>query len=833
MKSWLVALTIALLALPTAQASQAPSSGIATENQTSGDHQALVEALLDPQIAEADVQARLIAGLKAFVLDGENVGSEAGLASLREALRNSKARVLPLLDLLDRIVQASPNLEAFVAFAQALFPELQAAASSSWEFHSFDVRLASCLKNLQRPKEALEWADRAQERLKQAKESHRTILLPSVHHKRAAIYLNMGLADVAFPWLEEERLAVAQLPRISAAHGPRRALHLTEINYLLARSSYARIEERVPEFLADEELYESGSSQSGALLARLGRARLDRARTEPHLTVGARSSLQAASECKLSAYDRSRVQIDLIDLAELEGDWPLVRRSWIALEAQATRSGTPLDSHVRLQLASFRACWFRHKGTDAERRVMLTSLERSFDEFRSSWGHHERVGGLAPLAFHVNRRLVHELIALTMQVDGSETGRRQALQHLLEAQAMNSLYRRLSQEDALPSLDELLEPWSAPTHGFLIYLPASNGGDLFVLDRDGLDHCPLPPTDRLTLLTQTVNRLILSGDEQLDAALEAASRELLPARARQALLSWSEVTVVGSELFGELYFEDLPVESGRDLGNCVAVGYSSSIPLLHALHGRPASSGNGVTWAANPHPQAFVREAFGPLPDLPTSRDGLGEWFGPFGSVEVVEHFGEQARVDALRALDPDRTAFLHLIGHGVNDASHELSAALVLHGDDLESSLLRCEEVTTALRAPRLVALSACAADRGPSRRGDREAATFSGAFLEAGADCVILPPFRVEFHRTRDGMQIVHRELASGASPAAALRQARLESGEHFPRLRAVGLAHRALFEQPLEVPTSPNRLPAATWWVAAGILIGSALVFAKRRA
>ena len=91
------------------------------------------------------------------------------------------------------------------------------------------------------------------------------------------------------------------------------------------------------------------------------------------------------------------------------------------------------------------------------------------------------------------------------------------------------------------------------------------------------------------------------------------------------------------------------------------------------------------------------------------------------------------------------------------------------------------------------LVVLSACASGRGPMRTGDDRLASLGGAFLEAGARCVILARFPVEYDRTLELMGRLHARLAAGDPPAEALRAARTRTREGT----AVEDFHAAAFE------------------------------------
>ncbi len=96
---------------------------------------------------------------------------------------------------------------------------------------------------------------------------------------------------------------------------------------------------------------------------------------------------------------------------------------------------------------------------------------------------------------------------------------------------------------------------------------------------------------------------------------------------------------------------------------------------------------------------------------------------------------------------------------------------------------------------------LSACGSARGPLRLGADGVVSLGGAFLSAGARCVILSRFDLELGAVLALMQTLHERLAAGASPAEALRAARHALSAdprfahpfYFAGLQAVGLGAR----------------------------------------
>src|SRR5262249_5872128 len=139
----------------------------------------------------------------------------------------------------------------------------------------------------------------------------------------------------------------------------------------------------------------------------------------------------------------------------------------------------------------------------------------------------------------------------------------------------------------------------------------------------------------------------------------------------------------------------------------------------------------------------LARERYAQAREIPWSdadRDALTAAFAP-ERCEVRSR--ELATRDALLDARVRDAAILSVFAHGAYDAlgrdDDERPAALVLapRAPD-DDGILWCSDVER-LHAPPLVELLACSGARGPARLGDDCAGHLVGAFLAAGADCVI----------------------------------------------------------------------------------------------
>jgi CHAT domain-containing protein len=119
----------------------------------------------------------------------------------------------------------------------------------------------------------------------------------------------------------------------------------------------------------------------------------------------------------------------------------------------------------------------------------------------------------------------------------------------------------------------------------------------------------------------------------------------------------------------------------------------------------------------------------------------------------------------------------LQFLTHGLYDPMRSRPAALLLSPGRADDGRLFGDAIEAELPAPELVILSACGAARGPARLGDDGVTSLGGAFLSAGARCVILSRYDLELEATLLLTRHLFARLDGGDSPAEALRAARAE--------------------------------------------------------
>ncbi len=716
--------------------------------------------------------------------------------------------------------------------------------SSEGSLFTLDLMLIQVLRETQRWEEAFARLDALLPRI--ASTGNPDLYESFVYGERASLYLLYGLVDLATLWHERQREVLG--PWQSAI----RHADFIEANLLLAREEYERLDQRVSEMLEDERNYPRTSVERGRLLVRAGLARMALARGDRSFLAAAEEALSQALEIRLEPFEYRRAHLGLGEGAVLAGD---AARAQGHIERALSEEVSPPPPLIHAIGWTLRASLARgaDESLDARNSLesALTGLEEAYLGFLESWRRLPlRPGGFGFFQYVDNRRILSELMVLTEALQPGEPGRRAAFQYLLSAQDLNSLVRSIRKSPEASTIDEIRAELCPSGQGFLVYLPSTERSHLFLLDGEHLDHFLLAsdhvlkkPQERL------IQRYLRPPPRDGEArelfrrgrrdCFEENARLLLPDEARARIRNWTHLTVIGYDLTPLLPFEDLPLEDGVRLGDRCAVGYLNALSTGLVLARRRAEAPSRAAddtaaeiWMlSNPRPHETYSARFS-LQDLPLDAVAAREMTAAYAGRKTRFLHGPEVRPEALLSAPLGRAKVLQIVAHGAADLEQERPAMLLLSGPTAEDSLLRCADVDR-IQSPELVALTACSTARGPSREGDGGAADFEGAFLAAGASCVVLSPYPVEFHSSRRLMRIFHRELARGAAPSEALQRARSELRDdprfaemHLTSLiRACGLAHVAIFESP----------PPAAFdlrWLLALPVVGVGWLFMRRR-
>jgi len=180
----------------------------------------------------------------------------------------------------------------------------------------------------------------------------------------------------------------------------------------------------------------------------------------------------------------------------------------------------------------------------------------------------------------------------------------------------------------------------------------------------------------------------------------------------------------------------------------------------------------------DPQPSGGRRVAGLSLPRLIKTRDEVQGISELFAAAQRTVYLDQRATEDALKRETLRRYQRIHIATHSVIDEHYPARSGMVLTHDKngQEDGMLTADEIAQLELHCRLVVLSACQTGRGRLAAGEGMVG-LARAFLYAGAQSVAVTLWNVSDISTATLMKCFYSHQVAGASPLAALRQAKLE--------------------------------------------------------
>jgi hypothetical protein len=522
-------------------------------------------------------------------------------------------------------------------------------------------------------------------------------------------------------------------------------------------------------------------------LARIELARQTSARSrEPGAELEeARTALDVLlQEPALAPVERFKAQLAIAELELLRGD---AERAEDAIQAaEVSVEELPQESHlvVRELLLLPTIRWELARLGRGEQEAARDGAADAFDDLLEQWSQAaEYPDGIGFLELSWRTQVIGAAIESELAGGGEDAAER-AFGLVLRVEQLGSLARAAG---LTTGLEQLRASLLVEGRGAVVLLPAHFRSHLFLVDGEDVRHWPLEASRKeLRLLARTVTDALLDLQPPNSKMLSAA---LLPAEARAVIAGWDEAYVVGFDLLSDLPFGVLTDEAGEPFGSRIPYAALPSLLFGELLRRRPAPAPVEVDIAL------LVAQAPDP-PDLafPFDDRERTRLIRPFDSSEVIEH------VTPSRALSRERRSARidHILAHARRLPGRD-RATLVLERDPDGQFELGPAQIRKMRVAP-LVVLSACASGKGPARIGDDHLASLAGAFLDAGARCVVLARFPVEYEATLSLMEEFGARVARGVPPARALQEAQASQKDERGAFGAaafevVGLGHEVL--------------------------------------
>jgi CHAT domain-containing protein len=295
----------------------------------------------------------------------------------------------------------------------------------------------------------------------------------------------------------------------------------------------------------------------------------------------------------------------------------------------------------------------------------------------------------------------------------------------------------------------------------------------------------LPPAEQIRAAVREYNKALLGPRDVLETENEVGRQlyAMLVAPAEKQIAPGSRVVLVPDDVLHSLNFETLLAPRPR-LHYWIEDVVLTTTPSFQSIsssdeHKPPSQN---LLLIGNP---LAANSDFPPLMQAKQEMQTIQKQFMPLQST-VLE--GGQATPRAYLSSNTGSYSYIHFVTHGTASRVEPLESSIVLSpdGDDYK---LYAREITSRPLHAELVTISACygAGTRAYTGEG---LVGLSWAFLRAGAHNVVAALWEVNDASTPQLMDGMYRKLLSGATPAEALRLAKLEM------LRSRGVFRRPFY-------------------------------------
>jgi CHAT domain-containing protein len=306
---------------------------------------------------------------------------------------------------------------------------------------------------------------------------------------------------------------------------------------------------------------------------------------------------------------------------------------------------------------------------------------------------------------------------------------------------------------------------------FLSYWLGKKRSFLWAVTPDKIEQYELPPESRITALVAGYRSFIENLRDPLQTEYPAGCKlsEMLLGPVRPLLASAKLVVLVPDRSLHALNFETLPDPDSpsKYFIERTLVEVAPSLNLLAARR-PPAAPANSLLLIGDPE-QAV--EEYPRLPFAGNEIDLISKAVAP--RKETVLQ-GSRAFPSAYRDARPAQFGWIHFAAHAAANQTSPLDSTLILSRGDNGYQLSARDVMNVPLNAS-LVTLSACRSAGARTYSGEGQVG-LSWAFLRAGSRSVVAGLWDVTDRSTAALMADFYDRLAHNATPAEALRHAKL---------------------------------------------------------
>ncbi len=308
----------------------------------------------------------------------------------------------------------------------------------------------------------------------------------------------------------------------------------------------------------------------------------------------------------------------------------------------------------------------------------------------------------------------------------------------------------------------LLSYWLGPRRSFV-----------WVVKPSGIRMQELPAEDKIRALIQSYGKLI--GDLRDPAETGSPVAEQLSAMLlgplHDDLAREQRVVIVPDGELHSLNMETLPAAaSGKYWIEDVELSVAPSLSLLTEAPG-PSRRGSVKPSMLVVGAAMAVSTEYGDLPAATAEIENIRRLYPG-----AETHTGPDATPQSFLDSDPGRFSLIHFAAHAEANPASPLDSSVILSknkgGDGYK---LYARDIANQKLSADLVTLSACRS-AGARAYGGEGLVGFTWAFLVSGARAVIAGLWEVGDESSSRLMGKLYQELAAGAAPAKALREAKL---------------------------------------------------------
>lgn len=310
----------------------------------------------------------------------------------------------------------------------------------------------------------------------------------------------------------------------------------------------------------------------------------------------------------------------------------------------------------------------------------------------------------------------------------------------------------------------------------LIYTLAPQESYLWAVNSSGTHFFRLPPQEEIDAHVKNYQRTILASRDPLQNGYVdgMALYRVLVEPAASLIPKGSPVYIIPDGSLTTLNFETLLVP-GAGIHYWIedaTITNASSLKLLATFH--PEKH------ARNPMKLLLIGNPISPdakFPDLPKASNEVTNVARHFPQAEETVFVQKQALPSAYADSAPGEYSLIHFVAHGTSSSASPLDSAIVLTRNPAnpDSYKLYARDVMEHPLHADLVVISACYGS-GSRVYGGEGLVGLSWAFLRAGSHYVIGSLWAVSDSAAPEIMDRMYDELATGRSPDAALREAKL---------------------------------------------------------